>query len=70
MTHILRRIPGSQQPLSDHLVASVLIDRSLLLEAGKAVLLLLTHEEVIALRRYLAQHAKKFPINGNVERGE
>jgi hypothetical protein len=70
MTHILRRIPGSSQPLSQHLVASVLIDRSLLLEAGRAVLLLLTYEEAVALRQYLAKHAKKFPINGNVEGGE
>ncbi len=64
MTHNLRQIPGSQQALSDHLIASILIDRSLLLEAGKAVLLVLTYEEVIELRRYLAQHAKKFPIDG------
>lgn len=60
MPHILRRIPGSTQPLSDHLVASILIDRSLLLEAGKAVLLLLTHEETVALIAYLKRHEKKF----------
>ena len=65
MTHILRRIPGSQQPLSDNLNVQILIDRSLLLECGRAVLVLLSADEVIALRRYLAQHAKKFPIDGN-----
>jgi hypothetical protein len=60
-----KRLVGSRQELSDHLVVSILIDRSLLLEAGKAVLLLLTHEEAIALRRYLASHAKLYPIDGN-----
>jgi hypothetical protein len=63
--HILpKRLVGSKQDLSDHLTVSVLIDRSLLLEAGKAVLLLLTYEEAIALRRYLANRAKLYPIGG------
>ena len=63
--HILpRRIPGSQQSLSDALVISILIDRSLTLTVGKAVLVLLTHEEAIELRRYLANHARLFPIDG------
>ena len=63
--HIIRAIPGSKQALSDNLEIQILIDRSLLLECGRAVLVLLPADEVIALRRYLAQHAKKFPIDGN-----
>jgi hypothetical protein len=63
--HILpRRVAGSQQSLSDNLVVSILIDRSLTLTCGKAVLVLLTAEEAIELRRYLASHAKLYPIDG------
>jgi hypothetical protein len=62
--HIIRAIPGSKQTLSDNLEVQILIDRSLVLEVGKAVLVLLPADEVIALRRYLASHAKKFPIDG------
>lgn len=63
--HIIRAIPGSKQTLSDSLEVQILIDRSLVLEVGKAVLVLLPADEVVQLRRYLAQHAKKFPIDGN-----
>jgi len=63
--HILpKRLAGSKQTLSDQLTVSILIDRSLTFECGKAVLVLLTHEEAIALRRYLANHAKLYPIDG------
>jgi len=63
--HILpKRLAGSKSELSDHLTVSILIDRSLLIEAGKAVLLLLTYEEAVELRRYLAKHAKLYPIDG------
>ena len=62
--HIIPRTPGSRQELSENLTIQILIDRSLLLEAGKAALLLLTYEEAIALRRYLANHAKLYPIDG------
>ncbi len=66
--HILpRRVAGSQATLSDNLVVSILIDRSLTLTCGKAVLVLLTAEEAVALRRYLAQHSKLYPINGGTE---
>ncbi len=62
--HIIRAIPGSKQMLSDNLEVQILIDRSLTLECGKAVLVLVPADEVIELRRYLAKHAKKFPIDG------
>lgn len=55
-----RRIPGSKTPLSENLTVSILIDRALLFEAGKSVLLLLSAEETTALHIYLQHHEKKF----------
>ncbi len=59
-----KRIPGSKSQLSDQLTVSFLIDRALLLECGKAVLLLLTAEEAAALYVYLERHKGKFQRGG------
>ena len=55
-----RRIPGSKTPLSDQLVVSILIDRALLLECGRSVLLILSAEEAAQLHLYLMRHERKF----------
>lgn len=55
-----RAIPGSKQSLSDDLTVSVLIDRNLILELGKAVLVILTAKEAAALYLYLEKHHFKF----------
>jgi hypothetical protein len=64
MLTLPRRLPGSKQELSDQLVVSILIDRSLVLECGKAVLVLVTAEEAAALYTYLRKHSNKFQIGG------
>ncbi len=59
--HIIpRRIPGSKSTLSDQLVVSILIDRSLTLEVGRAVLIVLSAEETTSLHVYLQKHQRKF----------
>ena len=55
-----RRIAGSQQSLSDNLTVSILIDRTLLLECGKAVLLIVTADEAAELHAYLNKHRLKW----------
>jgi hypothetical protein len=62
MTSLPRRIPGSQQPLSDQLTASFFIDRNLCLEVGKAVMVIFTSDEVAALYQYLHRNKKKFVV--------
>ena len=63
--HVLpRRIPGSKTQLSDQLVVSILIDRALLLECGRSVLLLLSAEEAAHLHLYLLKHKNKFTQGG------
>lgn len=61
MNSIPRRIPGSKTSLSGDLTVSILIDRAMLLEVGKNVLLVLSAEEAAALYSYLQRHSKKFP---------
>lgn len=63
--HMLpRRIPGSKAALSDQLVVSILIDRMLLLECGRSVLLMLSAEEARNLYEYLVKHQRKFTQGG------
>jgi len=63
-----RRIPGTQQSLSDdHLVVSILIDRTLTLTVGKATLIILTSNEAAELYKYLHRNKKKFLLNGGAE---
>jgi len=54
------RIPGTTEQLSDQLVASFLIDRMMVLEVGKSVLVLLTANEASALYSYLHKNNRKF----------
>ncbi len=57
-----KRIPGSKVPLSDTITVSILIDRSLFLEVGRAVLVILNSEEAAALLEYLQKHSRKFQV--------
>ncbi len=59
-----RKVPGSTAQLSDQLVISILVDRSLLLECGRAVLVVVTAEEAAALYAYLQKHHRKFQTGG------
>jgi hypothetical protein len=60
MKNLPPTIAGSKSTLSDNLTASVLMDRNLLCEIGKAVVVFLTPEEATALFRYLEKHQYKF----------
>jgi hypothetical protein len=60
MNILPRRIPGSTEQLSDHLVASFLIDRMMTIEIGTSVLILLTVDEAAALYSYLHRNKRKF----------
>lgn len=64
MVNLPRRLPGSKQPLSDNLTVSILIDRNMTLEVGKAVLVLLTADETKALYDYLDKHRAMFNTGG------
>ncbi len=55
-----RTIPGSKTQLSDDLTVSILIDRAMLFELEKHVLVLLSKEEVYTLYLYLERHRFKF----------
>ena len=55
-----RTIPGSKTQLSDDLTVSILIDRAMLFELEKHVLVLLSKEEVYTLYMYLERHRFKF----------
>ncbi len=67
MFSLPRRVAGSQENLSNDLVISILLDRNVLLEFGRGVLLILTAEETAALYTYLHKNKKKFV---NVRGGE
>ena len=55
-----RKIAGSQQDISDQLSVSILIDRTLLLNCGRAVLVILTADEAASLQHYLNKHRLKW----------
>ncbi len=67
MFSLPRRIPGTQQSLSEELVVSILIDRTLTLTVGKATLVILTSTEAAELYKYLHRNKKKFLLNGGAE---
>ena len=67
MFSLPRRIPGTQHNLSEELVVSILIDRTLTLTVGKATLIILTSNETAELYKYLHRNKKKFLLNGGVE---
>ena len=63
----ISRIPGSKQELSDQVTVQILLDRNLLLEVGRSVLVILTVDEAAALYHYLHSHKRKFVKVGGGE---
>ena len=59
-------IPGSKATLSDTLTASFLIDRTLTLEIGQSVLVLLSTEEIRQLYAYLERNNALFFAKGEL----
>jgi hypothetical protein len=61
--HSIPHIPGSKQVLSPNLTVSILIDRTLIFEVGKSVLLILGTDEARELYLYLHRNKRKFISN-------
>lgn len=58
----LPSIPGTKTALNADIALSILLDRALLVEIGRNVIVVLSAEETRLLLDYLRQHSAKFVI--------
>jgi hypothetical protein len=60
-------IPGTKTAIHEHLTLSIRIDRTLVFEIGKSVLVIFSPEETSQVVSYMLHHARKFALPGNKE---